>query len=686
MASLNTLRTKGGVIVSIVIGVSLIAFLLGDLTSPQKGIFGGKKMQVGEIAGDKIDYYDYAQESDYMTRITQLMSGNESLSNEQADQVREMAWEAMILKHSFLPGFEAMGIAAGDAEQIDMTSGVYLSPVIQGTFVNRSTGMYDPEMLRQFIANRDNDPSGNSSMLWDYLKEQMVNQRLMSKYISLVTNSFTVNQVEIEQGVKDANSLTSGRYISLPYNTIADSLVKVTDSQVKKYYNEHKQAFKQGESRTVRYVVFDMLPSDEDYAAAEARVAELATEFAAADEPMQYAQANSQQNPDTRFVRVENLETGIAALVSGAAKFYGPTLRGDVYTMARLAATKMAPDTIGAKHILLQPTDTALADSLLSVIRKGGDFASLAGEFSLDKNAAGGDLGRFAPEQMIAEFSDACLKAAKGDIFTVNTQFGLHVVQLTYKSAPVLKAQIATVIHTVEPSQKTEQEIYGQASNFAVAAAGSAEKFDAAVSAEGLSARTARIRNTERNVQGLDNSRELVHWAYTAKKGAVSTIMEVGGGYVIASLAEVRHQGIASVQEVSSDIRQILIREEKGKMLAEKLSAAGSSLDQAAQTLALEPQTVTDLQTGAFFIDGAGVEQKLIGAFCATPAGQTGKPVQGMSGVFLFEVTNVATADNATPESEKVRLEAAAQAYIAERVAQALGEESKITDTRVKFF
>ncbi len=687
MASLNTLRTKGGIIVSVVIGIALIAFLLGDLTSPRSGILGGSKMRVGVINGTKIDYTEYSNQSNLMTSVMQTMYGSESLNQAQGEEARRMAWDALIVEHAYTPGFETLGIAAGDAEQSDMVNGAYISPIFQTIFRNPSTGMFDPELMRNFVANIDADPSGNRRVFWEYLKKETVNQRMMTKFLTLVTRGMMVNNLEVEQAVAAANHSYDARYISLNYNTIADSLVKVNDSQVKSYYEKHKERFHQGESRGIEYVVFDMLPSQEDYALAATYIGEIAGEFAQAADPMQYAQANSQQTPDLRYVKPETLNPALReAVMAGDRKgVYGPVLEGDVYMLARFADAKAMPDSIGAKVIVLAPGDKALADSLQGVIKNGGSFEALALQYSLDKQIPGGDLGMFAPEQMNPQISEACLQANKGDVVTVDTPQGLFVIKVTNKTAPVQKVQIATLTYTVQPSGTTEQEIYGKASSFVAAATGSTEKFNAAVTAEGLTPRAGQIRNTDRNVSGLENSLELVRWAFNAKKGEVSTIMEIDGDYVVATLTGMRHQGIAPVSEVAGEIRTILVREEKARMLAEKMK--GESLDAVATANALEVATVSGLQQTAFYIDGAGVEMQLIGAICnGTQTGKLSKPVKGMTGVFLFDVTGVTpAAEAATPESERVRLDAMSQSYIAERINQALTDLSKITDMRVKF-
>ena len=687
MATLNTLRTRGGIIVSIVIGLALIAFLLGDLLSSGSGLMNARKMKVGEIDGTTIGYIEYTNRADQLTTVAQIMSGKDALTAEEQDQTRNLAWESMIMKYAYQPGFEELGLMAGEGEQVDMVSGVYISPIIGGTFVNRS-GVFDPTLLKNFIDNVDADQSGRAALMWNYMKEQMVDQRVMMKYITLVTKGMFVNNLEVEEGVAAANHTYDARFLTQGYAQIPDSTVTVTDAEIREYYKSHRNAFKQVASRDIEYVVFDMLPSKEDYAEAEKYINELAAEFENNETPMQYATLNSSETPDSRYYKESELEPAIAAIAFGKkGGMYGPVLKGDVYTLARLSEIKNLPDTIGAKHILLPGNEITKADSLVDVIKKGGDFAALARENSLDENAnmRGGDLGHFAPEQMIPQFSEACLQAKVGDVFTVQTQYGIHVVELTYKSPLVPKAQIATITYRVDPSALTQQTIYGQASKFLTAAAGSAENFEKAVQESALSKRMARIRNTDRSVNGIENSGELVRWAFNNDKGTVSPIMEVGGDYVVALQTAVREDGIAPVEQVASDIRRILLREKKGEMLAAKMK--GSSLDEVAAALSATVDTVNNLQFSSFYVEGLGVEPRLIGAICGGAQPNTlSKPVQGGTGVFLFDVNKVSTVDNATFESEKVRLEAMAQAYINERTNQAMIESSDVKDWRVKFF
>lgn len=683
MATLNDLRTKGGVIVTAVIALGLIAFLLGDLFS-NGSIFASRANRVGKIAGNNIEYQVYANQTEYVKNIYSSLWGTTAFDSQQYDMIYNEAWNDLLLANSYNPSFEKMGLTVSDAEMVDMIQGAYVSPVISSFFADPATGVYSPEVLRGFLAQVETNEMAYN--LWNYIKKRVAEQRVVSNYTTLVGAGFVANDVEVNASVAAANTASNAKVVVKPYYSVPDSLIApVKDAAIKKYYKEHKELYRQSTSREVDYVVFNVEPSEVDYAEAKEAIETLAEEFQQAENVMQFAIANSYERPDSRYYSRDNVPAAYKELAFGREKFVGPELNGNVYTMSRLADVRNMPDSIEARHILFSFDQKDLADSVATALRKGASFAELAEKYSLDQASAvdGGKLGRFAPEQMVAEFSDALIDAKVREIVTVESQFGIHVAQATWKSKPVRKAQIATITYTVVAGDATIQNALNEANAFIAAAAKS--DFASAVSELGLSRRTARIGNNDRSVSGLSEARELIRWAYNNKEGKVSGAMEIDGDYVVATVKTIREEGYMPIKEVAARIAQELRNEAKAAYVAEQVAGL-TTIEEVAEKLGVEVVSVEELYGNANNITGVGPDMALVGAIATAPEGVVEGPVDGNYGIYFFTVEGRTTADNATVESEKVRLDSSSLFYINERIDQALVEGSDIVDNRVKFF
>ncbi len=684
MATLNTLRTRGALILTIFIGVALIAFLLQDLTGASS-VFQGRRNRVGSIDGNNIDYMEFVNASDNLEGVIRAMYNTSSLNAAEIDQIHDMVWERYIRRYSYEPGFRKLGISVGENEQIDMVQGEYISPVISSMFASPETGLVDRALLAGFVASIDSDPTGSAGDVWDYVRDEMTNERISSKYTALVQGGVFVNDLEVARGLVSANNTYNGSYAMLPFTSIADSLVEVTQSEVKNYYRSHKNNYRQSASRSIEYVTFEVAPSEEDFAAAADHIAGVATEFAAAGDPMQYASLNSQERTDPMYYTQSQLMGEQLAIAFGDRRdeMAGPTLSGDVYTLSLVADRHFTPDSVGARHILIptSATSAATADSLVRAIKGGADIFTLAPLYSMDQMV---DLGRFVPEMMVEPFADAVSAARSGDVFSVDTQFGTHVVQMTYKGPSVDKVRLATITYNVEPSAATEQAAYTEARDFLTIAAGSKDKFDAAVTSTGATRRVAIIGDRDREVSGLTGSRELVRWSYNTKPGTVSTIMEIDGDYLVAVLTDAKEAGTTDIRDAAQSIAQRLRNDKKVAMLAARME--GKSVAEVAAMEGATTGEIEALSSNAVFNQTLGVEPAVIGVFDGLSAGATSKPVEGYGGVYVISVASVDTTEEATDDSERVRLEATIEGTLPQRLGQALSDGSNIKDYRAKFF
>lgn len=686
--TLNTLRQRGGVILAIAIGGALLAFVLGDLLTSGDTLFNSAKMRAGEIDGHKVSIQDYQSQVDYYTNVYKISSGSDVLNDEQTESVRSQAWDYFVRKDAVMPALENLGVIVTEAEMLDMVNGKYISPMLMGMFTDPETGTYNKQAVQNFISRLDEDQSGQIRFFWDYLKREMKDQRAIVKFKALVDKAVYVTDFEAKQYADILKNNYNLNFVAVTYDKIADSLVAVKQADLKSYYDQNKNMFKRQDSRSIEYVVFEALPSTEDYAAAEKYITELASEFKTADNILQFASLNSQSRVDNRYYKEGELPTDLNAYAfSKGDSIYGPIKNGDSYTLARISDVRSLPDSVSASHIMLPLGQDVLADSLLQAVKGGSDFALVASQYSQDQASArmGGDLGMFDPQVMVPAFAEACYTTPKGGIVKVDTQYGIHIIKIGDKKDNVSKVQLATITYEIEPSEATINRTYNDANKFAKDAGKTLESFRATASKDGLAVRPAYVGQNDRMVQGIPQSREIIRWAYEAPVGSVSDVKQFGYQYVISSVASVSEKGLAPFADVENDIRRIVIMQKKGDMLASKMGSA-SSLDQIAAeyNTAVNPAEGVNFQT--YIVPEVGYDIAFAGGVCGASAGKLSKPIIGGAGVYAVNITADVVNENVTAESEKVRITAEEESRAFMSAYQALMELSNIKDTRYKFY
>lgn len=676
MASLNTLRTKFGVVLSIIIALALLAFILSLRT--EMG-FSGNDPRVGVIDGEKINY------SEYYDRYEQIKAQNnvQESDEQQSAMLANAVWQSLIADHVLTPGFGRMGLRVTEPERLAMVSGQQPSQAFYSAFADPRTGQYNVEAVNQFLAQAESNPQ--AAQMWAQLNEQACLERELQKFYGLVKGGVYVNALEIAQGVKGANETFSGKWAGKKYSAVPDSLIAVSSSDLKSYYNSHKDQFKQTPSRTLSYVVFEVSPTDDDLLALENKAAEVGKEFAAAEEVRAFVRANRNGRIAESYVTASQLSDEEAkALMDG--KMYGPVLKNNEWTMARVLDAKMAPDSVGIRHIVLPYTEETLADSLLTALRKGGDFAAAAAQYSVyDATAAnGGEVGVLPFSAFTGEFAEALAGAKKGDIVKIASGDAIQLMQVYRADKPTKHIQVASITYPVEASADTRRDIHNQAGSFMVNAKGSSEAFADAASTAAVTPRVARLAQGDRTIRGLEDSRDVARWAYGAEVGDVSEIFTVGKDYVIAMLTEVDDNDYAPLEKVTAQVRSQVLRDKKYDYIVKELS--GATLAEQASSLGSEVGDFSGVTFGSFYIDGVGVEPRLVGAIAASEKGALSAPVKGMSGVYVFQVEDVQTADKQTAEAEKVRAQATAESMAQQFAMQAVQQMAKIQDLRGKYF
>lgn len=669
MASLNTLRTKFGVILSVVIGIALLAFILSLGT--EMG-FTNQDPKVGEMDGEKITYTEYYS----VYENTRNMMGGDLTTDAQLDQLSSVAWNQMLNQKVLLPGYEAMGLTVSDAERKGIINGTIESNVMLNAFGNPATGTIDTNAVADFLAQAEGNPQAVA--MWQQLISQAVQERLAMKYGNLVKMGANVTTFETERSLEGVNKSFAGKYVSKSYSSVADSLVVVTDADIQKYYSENKAQYKQLPNRTIRYVVFDVDATPEDMTAIEQEVNKINETFStlSVDELRSYARENRRAELANRYLAVSQYSDEEGAALSKGEQ-YGPVLKNNVWTISRAVDSRMAPDSIGVRHIVVPFSENNVADSLATELRNGVDFAQVS--------EGRGEERVYPYSAFTEEFLPAINSAKVGDVLQIPVGGAIHIMQVYKVGKPIKHIRSIAVNYPVEASTETKRDVYGQAGIFAVDGAGSVEKFNEAATAASLTPRSATLQTAQSTVRGLDNSRELVSWANRAKVGDISQIFNCGTDYVVAMLVEIDNDEYASLKKNEARIRRAVTDQKKADYILNGYNA--TTIDEAATFFVGEVADFENVNYASRFVPGLGMEHKLFGAISQSEVGKLSAPVKGNSGVYVYVVDTITDAEAPrTLEEQKTAAQASAEIMAQNSIVGAVMQMAEVEDLRGKYF
>ncbi len=707
MATLQTIRTKAGLLVAIVIGVSLAAFILGDMFQGGSSMFQRNQLEIGSINGESIQYPQFQQEVEKLADIYRMNTQQNQLDEQAWVQIREQTWQDMVRDQVMNPVYENLGITVSSDELFDMLQGNNLHPIVQQLFTNPNTGEVDRSAVVQFLKNLDTGVAPEQRNYWLYIEDQIVTDKIQSKYTNLVSKGLFITNREVEENLAARNQQVNFDYIMLRHSSVPDSAVVVTEKELRDYFAKNQDTYKQEKLRKIEYITFNVKPSPQDYQAAEKWINEIVSDYSATTDNIAFVNANSDVSFNPAWFKKEVLSEDLAFWVfeskAEVNAIFGPYFEDEAYKLAKLQARAMLPDSVEARHILLQVNSQdemlrmqSLADSLKGVIEKGGNFAQLAQQFSGDQGSAvnGGELGWFGRGQMVKPFEDAAFNNKVNEVTIANSQFGIHIIQTTARGAESEQVQIAYLVRNVTPSTQTYQQVYAKASEFAGKNL-TKEDFDKAIAEQNIQKQSIDIRETDVEVPGLENSRPLIRAAYDSKVNQVvqdsqgSTIFDFGDNFVIATLISATEEGVASFDEVKSRVELAVLKDKKGAFLAEKMRKAmegKTDFMAIANELQGDVNNATNISFYSMQIPGAGMEPKVAGVAATLTENQMSEPVIGNNGVFLLKVVSTVQGTDDNKEIEKSRLarnmnfRASSQAFEAHR------EKTEIEDKRAKFY
>ena len=689
------MRTKMGYFLVGGIAVVLALFVLEPLLT-QGTMLASSRNVVGSIDGEDIRYEEFSPKVEQsIAQFKQQYGGN--INPQMQAMAVDQAWQAEIANTVLTKEYDRLGLTVSGDELFDLLQGNNPSPLIVQYFGDPQTGQVNRAGVISSLKEQAKNPQLKQQ--WDLLQLEIEKQALQQKYSNLVRNSVYVTSLEANDDYNNRNKLASFKYVDLAYSSILDTDVKLTDADYQAYFDSNKKRFDNPvETRGFEYVSFSFMPTAADSAAVKAQMDKLAEDFKTTPNDSLFAANNSDVKVPFTYLTKGKLDPAVDAEIFNypVGTYYGPKFSGDSYKLIKVVGARTSPDSVKASHILIDPAkvggDAAankLADSLKTLLQKGGNMAELAAKYSVDGSKdQGGDLGTFGRGMMVTPFEDAAFDGQTGEVKVVRSQFGVHVIKIIKQIGSSRVVKLAYIEKSLVPSQKTRDAAYKKASAFLSEAKG--DNFNALAQKKGYTVGLAdRVTATQGFAPGLDNPRQLIRDAFEADKNDVlAQVYNMDNSFVVAHLTQIKPKGQLSLADVKTEIKPFVMNAVKAKMLTEKMNKAmGGSIDQIAQKLGKTATPVENLVFANPILPGLAQENKVVGAVFGSQVGKVSKVIEGEKGVYVIAVngfTEPAPMGNTFKQKENMMLGIAQRALGG--AFQALQDKSEIKDNRVKFY
>ena len=683
MAVLEKIRVKFGILITVLVAVSLLFFIIDPSTLNNFRQMVSNDNKVGEMNGKSISYKDFYEEFDHLSKLAE-MSGQNVNDERAQESIRDAAWQNLFDENVFFPAAKKAGITVSDAEMYDLTQGSQISPVLtqMGMFMDEQ-GNFNRAALAQFIQTLDADETGNSAAYWDFIESSIYKEQLYSKYAALLQSSVFQNKVEKERAIKENNVTADVDFVMVNIPFEQDSTIKVTPDEIKSYYNARKDKMKQPANRDIKYAMFEILPSQEDIAAAREEFDTLYEQFKTAENVKNFIDANSDAKWDTYYYKESQFESmpQFKAIFNAGKEVTSEVVADENSFMAARIADRVSMSDSAHVYYAMVPMDQeAEADSVLNVALTKGSSALQEMGWLTQEGADGSGIPELKKALSTSE------KAFKVKVPAAQAWFVVYVAERT---APVTKVLLATLMKKVTVSDVTRNDYLIKATELCDKAQGSGRKLAEAAEADNITLVPAeKLTENVRNLGQCENAREVIRWVFDKKTkiGSVSDVISVDNKYYfVATVDRIRKEGAVELRDVADNFRTIISTEKKVARMKDEVAqkiAGCKTIDEVAAKLGESVSHNTGVSFGSQLqqLDG-----KFIGAIANAKENTISGPVAGEVGVYVFQVSNRAEG-NFYSESDAMNMAAQKGAYQAQVLQSVLDEQANVKDHRARFF
>ena len=709
MAAIGKIRSWGPTLV-IVIGLALFAFIAEEMFRSCEASKNQQRQQIGEVLGEKINVQEFQALYDEYQQVIKMTQGRDNLSEDEQNQVKDQVWNTFVNNKIIEAEAEKLGLTVTDEEMQNMLREGTNPMLMQTPFVNQQTGRFDASQLTKFINDYKNNQNAQLSEqyktiydYWKFIEKNLRQQTLMQKYQALLSNCLLSNPVSAKAAYEAQSQESNILLAALPYNSVKDDEVQVSDADIKAKYNAEKEMFKQMmESRDIKYVDFQVTASQSDRDALMKTMQDASQKLQSGAAPAEIVRKAQSQIPYLGLpVNSRALPSDIARRIDSMAvgQTTAPfeTTSDNTLNVVKLISKQQLPDSVEFRMIQVggatEEAAQKTADSIYTALKTGVPFDSIAKKYGQTGAKQWLTSAQYQNSTSMDNDSKEYLLALNtlpsGELKNLKFSQGNVIVQVTDRRAMTTKYDVAIIKHTIDFSKQTYSDAYNKFSQF-VSENTTIEALEKNAAAQGYSVRERNdIVNSEHNVVGVRATRETMKWIFDAKPGQVSPLYECGSNdhLLVVALTKIHPAGYRDLDGVKEEIKQQVIRDKKFEVLKNKLLGVKSVADAKAKGAVVDSVKQVSFSSPAFIQATGSSEPALAGAVAATKAGEFhANPVKGNGGAFVFQVLNAEKSQQAfdAKATETQLKQRAMQA--ASRFMQELYQKANITDNRYLFF
>ncbi len=715
MAALGKIRSKG-VILICVVGFALFAFIAEELFRSCDSARNESRQQVGEVLGKKINVQDYQKLVDEYTSVMKFTQGRENFTDEELNRFKDDVWENFVQTEVLGNEAAKLGLEVTDEELQDVLEEGTNPMLMRTPFVNRQTGLFDVNQLKEFINEYGKARTANPQAAeyyrgiytyWTFVEKSLRQQILAQKYNALLGACVMSNPVSAKLAHEGMSQESDIELASFAYSSINDNDANVTDADLKAKYEEIKEMFKMGEeTRTIKYVDFKVVPSTGDRTKLNKAVNGYKESLSTAEDPTSIVRQSGSQVlftgiPQTAAAFPRDIAARLDSIAVGAV--YGPVenRQDNTLNVIRLISKSEMPDSVEFRVIqVFQDTpemSRASADSVCDALRNGGDFETIAKNYGQAGEKAWITSAQYEGSPTVDADTKAYIEALNtagvNETRNIEMAQGNVVLQVTQRRAMKPKYVAAVIKVPIDFSSETQNAAYNTFSEYVSKSQTLADIEKNAAEYKYVVREQPDVSNSDHYVAGVHSTREALKWIFSAKKGEVSPLYECGDNgnhLMVLVLTGINKKGYRTMDDerVRSYVTNAALRDKKAAMIMERTKGvkdiASARKDSAVVSTV---EQITFAAPVAVQATGAS-EPALSGAVAATEKGKfCSSPVKGRAGVYYFKVNDRRTlGDVKYDEAEYEAKQRQVALQSASAFMQDLLANAGVKDNRYLFF